>query len=76
MLLVLALRGEPRRVYERALRDLHAEFIRLLPSAPRPISIQRFSPRRIGLTLVVLTGAFLAVGLVVSDLGGLGLTPG
>jgi tRNA A-37 threonylcarbamoyl transferase component Bud32 len=108
MLLVLALRSEPRLVYERALRqftveeigeafaatrgltmpsqlrrllraqgrDLHAEFLRLLPERPRPIAIQRFSPRRIGLTLMVLVGMFLVVGLVVSNLDGLGLTPG
>jgi hypothetical protein len=56
-------------------RDLQAEFLRLLPEPPRPIAIQRFSSRRLGLTLAVLVGAFLAVGLVVSDLNGLGLTP-
>ncbi|HEY3195452.1 MAG TPA: RIO1 family regulatory kinase/ATPase, partial [Candidatus Dormibacteraeota bacterium] len=108
MLLVFALRSEPRHVYERALRqftveeisealaatrgltmpsqlrgmmrahgrDLHAEFLKLLPEPPRPIAIQRFSPRRLGLTLAVLIGAFLAVGLVVSNLQGLGLVPG
>jgi tRNA A-37 threonylcarbamoyl transferase component Bud32 len=107
MLLVLALRSEPRLVYERALRqfsvqevseafaatrgltmpsqlrrmlraqgrDLHAEFLRLLPSRPRPIAIQRFSARRLGLTLAVLVGALLAVVLVLNNLGGLGLTP-
>ena len=107
MLLVLALRSEPRHVYERALRqfsveevseafaatrgitmpsqlrrllraqgrDLHAEFLRLLPEPPKPIAIQRFSPRRLGLILGVLAGAFLAVGFVVSNLNGLGLTP-
>jgi tRNA A-37 threonylcarbamoyl transferase component Bud32 len=107
MLLVLALRSEPRHVYERALRqfsleevseafaatrgltmpsqlrrmmraqgrDLHAEFLRLLPEPPRPIAIQRFSPRRIGLTLAVLVGTFIAVSLVVSNLNGLGLVP-
>jgi hypothetical protein len=105
MLLVLALRSDPKRVYERALRqfsvqevseafaatrgltmpsqlrrmlraqgrDLHGEFLRLLPSRPRPVAIQRFSPRRVGLTLVVLTGAFLVVILVVINLRGLGL---
>jgi hypothetical protein len=57
-------------------RDLHAEFLKLLPEPPRPIAIQRFSPRRLGLTLAVLIGAFLAVGLVVSNLQGLGLVPG
>jgi hypothetical protein len=107
MLLVLALRSDPQRVYERALRqftveeiseafaatrgitmpsqlrrmlrtqgrDLHAEFLRLLPEPPRPIAIQRFSTRRIGLTLAVLAGAFIAMGLVVSNLNGLGLVP-
>jgi tRNA A-37 threonylcarbamoyl transferase component Bud32 len=105
MLLVLALRSDPKRVYERAVRefsvqevseafaatrgltmpsqlrrmlraqgrDLHGEFLRLLPSRPRPVAIQRFSPRRVGLTLVVLTGAFLVVILVVINLRGLGL---
>jgi tRNA A-37 threonylcarbamoyl transferase component Bud32 len=108
MLLVLALRSDPRRVYERALRqftveeiseafaatrgitmpsqlrrllraqgrDLHAEFLRLLPEPPRPIAIQRFSTRRIGLTLAVLASAFIAVSLAVSNLQGLGLVPG
>jgi hypothetical protein len=108
MLLVLALRSESRRVYERALRqftveeiseafaatrgitmpsqlrrllraqgrDLHAEFLRLLPEPPRPIAIQRFSTRRLGLILAVLAGVLVAVGLVVSNLDGLGLVPG
>jgi tRNA A-37 threonylcarbamoyl transferase component Bud32 len=107
MLLVLALRSDPKRVYERALReftvqeiseafaatrgltmpsqlrrllraqgrDLHAEFLRLLPSRPRPIAIQRFSARRLGLTLAVLVGTFLAVVLVLTNLTGLGLNP-
>jgi tRNA A-37 threonylcarbamoyl transferase component Bud32 len=108
MLLVLALRSDPKRVYARALhefsvqevseafaatrgltmpsqlrrmlraqgRDLHAEFIRLLPAPPRPIAIQRFSARRLGLTLAVLVGTLLAVVLVLINLEGLGLTPG
>jgi tRNA A-37 threonylcarbamoyl transferase component Bud32 len=106
MLLVLALRSDPKQVYARALRefsvqevteafaatrgltmpsqlrrmlraqgrDLHAEFLRLLPEPPRPIAIQRFSARRLGLTLAVLVGTFLAVVLVRINLDGLGLT--
>jgi predicted PurR-regulated permease PerM len=35
-------------------RDLHAEFLELLPERPTPISIQRFSLRRFGLALLVL----------------------
>ena len=108
MLLVLALRSSPDRVYQRALgqfsveevsegfaatrgltmpsqlrqmmraqgRDLHAEFLTLLPEPPRPIAIQRFSPRRLGLTLAVLAGASTAVVMVANNLQGLGLIPG
>ena len=107
MLLVLGLRSDPRRVYERALRvftvdeiteafaatrgltmpsqlrrmmraegrDLHAEFVRLLPEQPRPIAIQRFSARRILLTISVLFAAALIFSMVVSSLQGLGLQP-
>jgi tRNA A-37 threonylcarbamoyl transferase component Bud32 len=81
MMLCLALRTSPERVYERALRsftieeitegfaaarglalpsqlrhimraqgrDLHAEFVRLLPRPPQPIRIQRWSAYRVGL---------------------------
>jgi tRNA A-37 threonylcarbamoyl transferase component Bud32 len=107
MLLVLALRSDPKRVYERALRefsvqevseafaatrgltmpsqlrrmlraqgrDLHAEFLRLLPEPPRPVAIQRFTPRRIGLTLVVLVAgvALVAYAVDLNHLRPLGL---
>jgi tRNA A-37 threonylcarbamoyl transferase component Bud32 len=95
MLLVLALRSDPKRVYERALRefgveeiseafaatrgltmpsqlrrmlraqgrDLHAEFLKLLPEPPKPIAIQRFTPRRIGLTFMVVVGTVIVVAL-------------
>jgi tRNA A-37 threonylcarbamoyl transferase component Bud32 len=107
MLLVLALRSDPKRVYERALRqfsveeiseafaatrgitmpsqlrrmlrahgrDLHAEFLQLLPQPPKPIAIQRFSPRRLGLILAVVIGTLLTVELVMSNLEELGLAP-
>src|SRR6266508_3856185 len=35
-------------------RDLHGEFVRLLPTPPRPIGVQRWSARRVGLLLLVL----------------------
>jgi tRNA A-37 threonylcarbamoyl transferase component Bud32/membrane-associated phospholipid phosphatase len=92
MMLCLALRCGPERVYRRALqyftveeitegfaaarglampsqlrhmlrsqgRNLHAEFIRLLPSPPRPIRVQRWSARRIGLWAAIL--ALLVLG--------------
>ena len=92
MMLCLALRSSPERVYQRAVglfsveeisegfaaarglalpsqlrrmlrgqgRDLHAEFVRLLPTPPRPIPIQRWSLRRVGL----LAGMVLLLVLV------------
>jgi tRNA A-37 threonylcarbamoyl transferase component Bud32/membrane-associated phospholipid phosphatase len=45
----LALPSQLRRMLRTQGRDLHAEFVRLLPSAPRPIMIQRWSARRVGL---------------------------
>jgi membrane-associated phospholipid phosphatase/tRNA A-37 threonylcarbamoyl transferase component Bud32 len=93
MMLCLALRSSPQRVYQRALhqfsveeisegfaaarglalpsqlrrmlkeqgRDVHGQFLQLLPQRPRPIRIQRWSARRIGLLLLVVP---LAVALV------------
>jgi tRNA A-37 threonylcarbamoyl transferase component Bud32/membrane-associated phospholipid phosphatase len=92
MMLCLALRSSPERVYRRALqfftveeitegfaaarglalpsqlrhllraqgRDLHAEFVRLLPSPPRPIRVQRWSARRVGLWAAILALVALA----------------
>jgi membrane-associated phospholipid phosphatase/tRNA A-37 threonylcarbamoyl transferase component Bud32 len=92
MMLCLALRSSPERVYRRALRfftveeitegfaaarglalpsqlrhllraqgrDLHAEFIRLLPSPPQPIRIQRWTARRVGLWAAILALLVLA----------------
>src|SRR6266511_537668 len=89
MMLVLALRSDPARVYQRTLRqfsveemgeafaarqgrampsqvrqllmgrpDLRVEFVRLLPTLPRPIRIQRWTARRVG--LLALVAALLA----------------
>jgi len=92
MMLCLALRSDPERVYRRALqsftveeitegfaaarglalpsqlrhllraqgRNLHAEFIRLLPTPPQPIRVQRWSARRVGLWALILALVFLA----------------
>jgi len=96
MMLCLALRSDPERVYARAVRqfsvaeisegfaaarglalpsqlrrimrdegrDLHAEFVRLLPTRPRPIGIQHWSARRISLLLIMLPVAALLVAFV------------
>jgi tRNA A-37 threonylcarbamoyl transferase component Bud32/membrane-associated phospholipid phosphatase len=105
MLLVLATRSSPQRVYERARlqfnddeiaeafaathgitmpsqlrqwmreqgRDLHKEFLKLLPERPHPISTQRWSVRRIGLLLGVLVLGLLALLTVFSNLRSAGL---
>jgi tRNA A-37 threonylcarbamoyl transferase component Bud32/membrane-associated phospholipid phosphatase len=105
MMLVLAVRSDCTRVYQRALRefemheigeafaatrgitmpsqlrrmireqgrDLHGEFVRLLPDRPRPISVQRWSLRRVLLTLGVLFGGLAALLLVAGNLQSAGL---
>jgi membrane-associated phospholipid phosphatase len=54
-------------------RDLHAEFLHLLPERPEPISTQHWSLRRIGLLATVLVGGLLALLIVVSNLQAAGL---
>ena len=96
MMLCLALRSSPERVYQRALRqfsveeisegfaaarglalpsqlrrmlreqgrDIHGQFLQLLPQRPRPIRIQHWSARRIGLLLLVVPLAVLLIPTV------------
>ncbi|MGH2816662.1 MAG: hypothetical protein ACRDLC_16065, partial [Actinomycetota bacterium] len=42
---------------------LHAEFLQLLPGRPRPIAIQRWSIRRVGLAVLTLLLATVLVGI-------------
>ena len=44
-------------------RDLHAEFLELLPERPRPIAIQRWSIRRIGLAVLTLLLATVVLSI-------------
>jgi tRNA A-37 threonylcarbamoyl transferase component Bud32 len=65
----LALPSQLRRMLKAQGRDLHAEFIRLLPSPPQPVSIQRWSLRRVGLLVLVvvllaLFGSVIAGGFI------------
>jgi tRNA A-37 threonylcarbamoyl transferase component Bud32 len=57
----LTMPSQLRNLMKAKGRDLHAEFLQLLPERPRPIAIQRWSIRRIG--LAVLTLLFAAVVL-------------
>jgi tRNA A-37 threonylcarbamoyl transferase component Bud32/membrane-associated phospholipid phosphatase len=69
----LTMPSQLRRLMREQGRDLHAEFKRLLPYQLRPIAIQRWSWRRILLTVAVLftgiIGLVLAVNLLTSTLG-------
>ena len=57
----LALPSQLRRMLRDKGRDLHGEFLQLLPERPRPIRIQRWSARRAGLLLLVVSLAALLV---------------
>ena len=47
----LALPSQLRRALRAEGRDLHGEFLRLLPERPRPIKVQRWTFRRVAVAL-------------------------
>ena len=49
-----------RRMLRQQGRDLHAEFLQLLPYRLPPVRIQRWTWRRVGLTIATLAGLVLA----------------
>jgi tRNA A-37 threonylcarbamoyl transferase component Bud32 len=59
----LALPSQLRKMMRDQGRDLAAEFVRLLPKAPRPIGVQRWSTRRVVLLALVLLALIPAVPL-------------
>src|SRR5215207_9389069 len=59
----LALPSQLRKLMRAQGRNLHAEFVRLLPEAPRPIGIQRWSTRRVVLLALVLLALIPAIPL-------------
>jgi membrane-associated phospholipid phosphatase len=70
----LTMPSQLRRMMRTQGRDLHAEFLGFLPERPRPIAIQRWSLRRVGLAALTLLLAVVlaqtAWSLLVSDSGG------
>jgi tRNA A-37 threonylcarbamoyl transferase component Bud32/membrane-associated phospholipid phosphatase len=60
----LAMPSQLRRMLREQGRDLHGQFLQLLPQRPRPIRIQRWSAQRIGLLLLVVPLAALLVPTV------------
>jgi tRNA A-37 threonylcarbamoyl transferase component Bud32 len=63
----LALPSQLRHMLRAQGRDVHAEFIGLLPTPPRPIPIQRWTLRRVGLLAAMV---LLLVLLFQQGLGG------
>ena len=59
----LALPSQLRKLMRAQGRNLHAEFVRLLPEPPRPIGVQRWSTRRVVLLALVLLALIPAVPL-------------
>ena len=59
----LALPSQLRKLMRAQGRNLHAEFVRLLPEAPRPIGVQRWSTRRVVLLALVLLALIPAIPL-------------
>ncbi|MGY1669607.1 phosphatase PAP2 family protein [Geodermatophilus sp. SYSU D00710] len=57
----LTMPSQLRRMLRAQGRDLHADFLRLLPYRLPPVQIQRWSFRRVGLTLVTVLAVVLAV---------------
>jgi tRNA A-37 threonylcarbamoyl transferase component Bud32 len=54
-------------------RDLHAEFLRLLPEWYPPVAIQRWSIRRVGLMIGVVLLALLALAAALNSFSSAGL---
>ena len=67
----LTMPSQLRRMLRTQGEDLHAEFLALLPYQLRPVRIQRWSVRRVGLSAVVIFGAVIvaifAVQLIVKS---------
>jgi hypothetical protein len=51
-------------------RDLHGDFLRLLPYRLPPVRIQRWTWRRVVLTVVTLAGGAMALALILGNLLG------
>ena len=65
----LTMPSQLRRMIRQHGKDLHDEFLELLPERPTPIRIQRWTIRRIGLLLAALLAALVAASLFIGLLG-------
>jgi membrane-associated phospholipid phosphatase len=65
----LTMPSQLRRLLRQQGRDLHDDFLHLLPYRLPPVRIQRWSWRRAVLTLATLVGALVALALIVGNFG-------
>jgi tRNA A-37 threonylcarbamoyl transferase component Bud32 len=65
----LTMPSQLRRMIREEGRDLHEQFLELLPERPVPIRIQRWTVRRVALLLAVLLAALLSSSVIVALLG-------
>jgi tRNA A-37 threonylcarbamoyl transferase component Bud32 len=64
----LALPSQLRRMIRAQGRDLHGEFVKLLPVRPQPVRIQRWSLRRVGLMAGMAALLALVIGWTLGSL--------
>ena len=65
----LTMPSQLRRMLRAQGRDLHKEFLDLLPYRLPPVRIQRWTWRRAGLSLVTVVALLVTVGIVIDLLG-------
>ena len=71
----LALPSQLRRAIRASGRELHEEFLQLLPHRPAPVRVQRWSVRRVGALAVVLVTVLLLVIALANALINTGTSP-
>jgi tRNA A-37 threonylcarbamoyl transferase component Bud32/membrane-associated phospholipid phosphatase len=64
----IALPSQLRHAIRASGRDLHEEFLQLLPHRPAPVRVQRWSTRRVGTWAVVLVAVFLLAIVLANSL--------
>ena len=65
----LTMPSQLRRMLRQQGRDLHADFLRLLPYRLPPVRIQRWTWRRAGLTFVTLVSVVVVAAITITILG-------
>jgi tRNA A-37 threonylcarbamoyl transferase component Bud32 len=66
----LTMPSQLRRMLRQQGKDLHGDFLRLLPYRLPPVRIQRWTWRRVVLTLATLFGGAIALSLIIGNLLG------